>query len=56
MNDGARRLMIRAFLLAAGNGRTMESTKLSQEVRAMNEGRDENLIAQISIQQSPSLE
>ncbi|KAH9478036.1 hypothetical protein JR316_0010272 [Psilocybe cubensis] len=35
--------------LPEGNGRTMELTRLLQEVRAMNEGRDEALIARIRI-------
>lgn len=35
--------------LPAGNGRTMELTRLLQEVRAMNEERDEALISRIRI-------
>ncbi|KDR66534.1 hypothetical protein GALMADRAFT_80689 [Galerina marginata CBS 339.88] len=35
--------------LPEGNGRTMELTRLLQEVRAMNETRDESLIARIRI-------
>jgi len=42
--------------LPAGNGRTMELTRLLQEVRAMNEGRDEALIARIRIERPPSPE
>ncbi|KIM38035.1 hypothetical protein M413DRAFT_448073 [Hebeloma cylindrosporum] len=42
--------------LPAGNGRTMELTRLLQEVRAMNEGRDEKLIARIRIERPPSPE
>jgi hypothetical protein len=42
--------------LPEGNGRTMELTRLLQEVRAMNEGRDEKLIARIRIERPPSPE
>jgi len=40
--------------LPASNGRTMELTRLLQEVRAINEGRDEKLIARIRIERPPS--
>ncbi|KAF8891483.1 hypothetical protein CPB84DRAFT_1683298 [Gymnopilus junonius] len=40
--------------LPEGNGRTMELTRLLQEVRAMNESRDEELIARVRIPGPPS--
>ncbi|KAF8157206.1 hypothetical protein B0H34DRAFT_658290 [Crassisporium funariophilum] len=44
----------RVSALPEANGRTMELTRLLQECRVMNEGRDEELIARIRIPRPPS--